>query len=53
VDIDMTIDAFYFKHEDGTFHSFKHRGESNISYSMAEVITEEEADWDNLKLRKI
>jgi hypothetical protein len=49
----MSIYAFYFKLDDGTYQYFKHKGQSNISYSMSEPISEEDVDWDNLHLKRI
>lgn len=47
----MSIGAFYFKLEDGTYQYFKHKNLSNISYSMSESITDEEIDFDNIHLK--
>ncbi len=45
--------AFYFKLEDSTFKYFKHYNESGISYSMSKRLSEKEAEWDNIHVKRI
>ena len=52
-DIALTIYSFYFKLADGTYTTFKHLGEPNVSYDLAVPISEDDADWNNLFLQRV
>ena len=38
---------------DGSITTFKHKGEPNVSYYLALPVSKEEADWDNIEIRRI
>jgi hypothetical protein len=49
----MTINAFYFKIDNETYTYFKHQGETNLEYNLAIPISAEDADWDNLLMKRV
>ena len=49
----MSTSSYYFKMKDGNFYGFDHKNKSNITFSLAQPISREEIDFDQIHVKLV
>jgi hypothetical protein len=53
LDIAMSISSFYFKTVEGNYYGFEHKNKSSITFNLANPISREDLDFDNIPVKLV